>query len=85
METVVKRVYESFIMEMDAIDNGVEVCDGPQRYRCVPFAMRSACAAPLSSLAVVSLTPLSLPEWIPCYCTAMTALLQRDDYTLAVR
>lgn len=33
LEWVYEKVYADFIQGLDAIDNGIEVCDGPKRYR----------------------------------------------------
>ncbi len=46
---LVRRVYEGFIMEMDAIDNGVSVADGPQRYQL--RAVAAFCAYALGLLS----------------------------------
>ncbi|XP_003737825.1 UPF0160 protein MYG1, mitochondrial [Galendromus occidentalis] len=32
-QTVYRKIYEEFIIEIDAIDNGVNMCDGDTRYR----------------------------------------------------
>ena len=38
IDKLVARTYDNFVLELDAIDNGVEIADGPKAYRCVPRA-----------------------------------------------
>jgi hypothetical protein len=34
VDVITQKVYESFVMELDAIDNGIEVCDKPAYRWC---------------------------------------------------